>query len=96
MITTNKIRTVVVQNPNGMHLRACASIAQRASHSDANAEICRGQYRAGATSVLELAALTAEHGTELTLEAEGPDAESLLNALVELFANSFHEEDGGL
>jgi phosphotransferase system HPr (HPr) family protein len=44
-------------------------------------------------SILDLTSLAAEQGTRLDLEADGPDAELALAALVELVEAQFHEED---
>jgi len=44
---------------------------------------------ASAARILELMSLGAAQGTELTLSAEGPDAEQALEALATLFAHEF-------
>jgi phosphocarrier protein len=89
LIAGSRIRTVNIANPDGLHLRASASIAKVASEFHAQARVCRGRQQADAKSVLELVTLAAAQGTELRLEATGPDADQLLDALEELFENDF-------
>ncbi len=87
MIATanSRMRTVIVANPHGLHVRACASIVEAVDAFNAHATVYRGMLRAEANSILELLMLTAQQGTELILRATGPDADTLLDALAELF-----------
>ncbi|MCH5373115.1 MAG: HPr family phosphocarrier protein [Planctomycetes bacterium] len=65
---------------------ACtALVVQRAASYDARVLVCCGQRKAAATSILELLMLVVQQGEELILKAEGPEADKLLDALVELF-----------
>jgi phosphotransferase system HPr (HPr) family protein len=59
----------------------------------AKIEIVMDRQRASATDMLQLLSLGAAQGSELTLEATGPDADAALDALAQLFAAGFHEED---
>lgn len=77
-------RTVRVTNPDGLHLRTCEAVARVASAFRAEATVSRGEKRANAESVLDLMALGAEEGTELHLEASGPDSVGLLDALAKV------------
>jgi phosphocarrier protein len=72
-----------------LHIRNSASVVQAAMAYDASAWVCCGHQKAAATSVLELLMLAAQHGAELTLKATGPDADQLLDALVELFSPDY-------
>jgi len=51
------------------------------------------RQRASAVDMLQMMALGAAQGQEVTLEATGPKAEQVLEALEALFAAKFHEED---
>lgn len=84
-MTNSPVRSVIVANPHGLHIRACASIVETVSAFNAHATVCRGVLCAEANSILELLMLTAHQGTELILRATGPDADTLLDALAELF-----------
>jgi phosphotransferase system HPr (HPr) family protein len=86
-------RRVMVQNTDGLHLRAAAMLAQTASefHSDIRV-VCRNRA-ADAKSIMDLLTLVAEKGCELDLEARGPDSCMAINAMADLvlsgFRNSF-------
>ena len=82
-------RNVVVSNPTGLCLRGASSIARVAKGFQAAIEIVKGEHRVHATDVLQVLSLTAIAGTQLVLEAAGPDAEAAINALAALFEANF-------
>ena len=82
-------RTVVVANPNGLHMRPASLIAKLANQYKSRIELVRGNERVDGKSMLEIVTLVAEHGTNLTIEASGPDAEAAVESLAELFASKF-------
>jgi phosphocarrier protein HPr len=82
-------RSVVVANPNGLHMRPASLIAKLANQYESRIELVRGNERVDGKSMLEIVTLVAEHGTNLTIEASGPDAEAAVESLVELFASKF-------
>jgi phosphocarrier protein len=89
-------RQVEITNALGLHLRPADKFA-RLANSFAGTEIRvrhKGQEFNG-KSILELAMLAAECGTQLELEARGPDAEAALDALVELVTSQFQEGSDG-
>jgi phosphotransferase system HPr (HPr) family protein len=95
MSNSRPARTVVLTNPEGLHLRAATTVRERVLGHDVEVELVKGQMRANAMDVLQMAALCAEQGEELRLEASGPEAEAMLDELVRLIANQFdnHEPD---
>jgi len=82
-------RSVVVGNANGLHLRPASLIAKLAGQYESKIELVKDSQRVDGKSVLEIVTLMAEHGTELTIEANGADAETAITALVALFASNF-------
>src|ERR1700730_6165436 len=84
-------RTVVVPNPNGLHMRPASLIAKLANQYESRIELVRDNVRVDGKSMLEIVTLVAEHGTNLMIEASGPDAEAAVEALAELFASNFAE-----
>ncbi len=95
--STSVRRQVEITNPLGLHLRPADKFAQLAS-SFAETEIrVRHQGRVfNGKSILELAMLGAECGTQLELEALGPNAEAALSALADLVSSQFHEGADGI
>ncbi len=82
-------RTVVVSHPNGLCMRGASAICQFADVFEAKIDLVKGEHRASATEALEILLLAAECGSQIELEATGPDAEEALDALAELFAENF-------
>lgn len=80
-------RTVVVVNPQGLHARPAAEVAQLASGLPATVTIAG----VDATSVLALMTLGSIAGTELEVVARGPGAAESVDAVVGLVASGFGE-----
>lgn len=93
MVECKATRLVVITNPEGLHLRAARAFVLCARRFDATIEVVKDCQRADGKSMpLQLTALGAGEGEELLLEATGCDAQQALDALVELFAANFEEE----
>lgn len=79
-------------NKVGVHARPSSQIAQTASRFSAEITIRNGKHEANAKSIMGLMGLAAACGAQLTLVAEGADAEAALDAIEELFLSGFGEE----
>jgi phosphocarrier protein HPr len=77
-----------VTNPNGLHVRPAAALAQTAARFDSTVLIMLGDRRADGKSPLALLMLAAEWGAELELEIRGHDADAAMEALVGLLTAS--------
>ena len=86
-------RRVVVNNPQGLHARPADQFARLAVRFEAHIELVKNGMRVDGKSVLNLLTLAAVQGTELLLEAQGPDAREALDALAELVEKDFSEEE---
>jgi phosphotransferase system HPr (HPr) family protein len=84
-------RMVVVTNPQGLHARPADLFVKLASQYQAIIEVIKDGERVDGKSILAILTLAAVQGTELTIEASGPDAEVALHALSELVARNFDE-----
>ncbi len=90
--TTPQIATgsTEIVNRQGFHVRPMAVFTELAAtfESDIRVRVAdRGP--ADGRSVLGCITLAAQHGEVLTIEAEGPDAEAAVAALVALVASAF-------
>jgi phosphocarrier protein HPr len=83
--------TVVVSNPQGLHLRPAYLLAGAAEKFQSRVELIKDGERVDAKSILSIVGLGATAGTSLQVSAKGPDAEQATAALVELFRNGFAE-----
>jgi phosphotransferase system HPr (HPr) family protein len=92
MSETAIVRTVVVTDPAGLHLRTAVAIADVVRRSKATVTLTKDEQRVSATDVLQIATMVVEQGNAVTLEAIGPDAAAVLDALEPLLAGSFGDE----
>ncbi|MBN1163909.1 MAG: HPr family phosphocarrier protein [Candidatus Krumholzibacteriota bacterium] len=80
---------VKVTNTKGIHLRLASELVKAASKFRSNIMISRDKEEINAKSILGVASLGAEFGTELTLKIEGEDERDALNVLMRLFEDNF-------
>jgi phosphocarrier protein HPr len=80
-------RTVVVVNPNGLHMRPATTFAQLAAAVACDITVWAGEKRANGKSLWDLIGLCALRGTELTVEADGPDAEAAIGQFIDVLAS---------
>jgi phosphocarrier protein len=84
---------VVVRNRSGLHARPSSVLAETALKFPGTAvTVRRGDTEVDAKSIMELLLLAAPKGTELTVRANGPEAEEAIRAIRELFDHEFNLE----
>ncbi len=86
-------REVIVGLEEGLHLTPLRSLTLLAEKFTCEISIHKGDRKVDAKSMLDLMTLMAEHGTQLQLCAQGPDAVAAIQALGELFDNNFRPSD---
>lgn len=84
---------VTICNRKGLHARASAKFVKCADRFNAAVRVTRDDRTVGGTSIMSLMALAAGPGTELFLEAEGPEAAEAIEALAALVEAGFGEEN---
>ncbi len=82
-------RKVTVTNPQGLHLRPAYVFVELASKYDASVQLIKNGECVDGKSILSIATLAIEQGTEVEIEAVGHDAEAAAAALVELIEQDF-------
>ena len=85
-------RSVRIVNKQGLHARPCHSIVSIALDFASELRLSAGGREVNGKSILELMTLNAGLGVELEVRAWGGDAESLVEAIENLFAAGFGEE----
>ena len=86
--------TVRVVNEKGLHLKPAQAVVNLTSRFSSTVLLGRDGQMVDAKSTLGLLALGAAPGIELTVQAEGEDAEAAVEALSRLFAAGFEEPSG--
>lgn len=84
---------VTIVNKLGLHARAASRLVNCASGFAAEVEIVRGTRSVNAKSIMGVLTLAAAIGTSLVIEANGPDEQQALRALVALFEDRFGEDE---
>ena len=85
-------RTVRLVNRYGLHARPIGRVVEVARRYRATLGLVCGERSANGRSVLELMTLGAAQGATIVLQAEGDDAEALLEELEQLFADGFGDD----
>ncbi len=89
LLASPTTRQVTVTHPTGLHVRPCGAIVKMVNQFQAEVRIRYGNNEADASSIFDIMLLTVPQGAKVTLQAEGPDAESVLDSLLKLFAGDF-------
>jgi phosphocarrier protein len=84
-------RTVRIVNKNGLHARPAAEIVKLAAKFKSDITIVKDDLDVNGKSIMGVMMLAAEHGSDVTFRAEGPDAQQALDALETLVSNKFGE-----
>jgi phosphocarrier protein len=92
-VSEGQARTVEIVNKRGLHARASAKFVKAASTFDAEVRVSREGNTVDARSIMGLMMLAAGPGCCIEIVAEGPEAAAALDALVELVANRFDEDE---
>jgi len=80
-------RTITVGSASGLHARPAKLFVEAATRQPVEVRISvEGRPAASARSLLSVLALGVEHGTEVTIEADGAEADQALDAHAELLS----------
>jgi phosphotransferase system HPr (HPr) family protein len=77
---------LVVVDPSGLHARPAARFVQAASRFSSRIVIREDGREADAKSLIALLGLTIRPASQITLSADGPDADEAITALAEELA----------
>ncbi len=87
-------RTLTIVNQRGLHARASRKLAELALGYDTTRIMVRREDdEADARSLMDLMMLGAGLGSDIEVEARGPEAEAALAAVEALIAAKFYEEE---
>jgi phosphotransferase system HPr (HPr) family protein len=84
-------KELTISNKLGIHARPAAQFVKMASQFDSEIRVEKDGEEVDGKSIMGLMMLAAGHGSILTVNAEGADAEEALNALEALVIRDFEE-----
>lgn len=85
-------KSVVIRNKYGLHARPAAEFVKLAAQFSCDIWVRKDDTEVNGKSIMGVMMLAAEPGSELTIRAEGEDAEDAVEGLVALVDNRFGEE----
>lgn len=85
-------RTVDIINRLGLHARAAAKLVTLASKFAADIQVRKDGRQVSGKSIMGVMMLAAAKGSQITLIADGDDAEQALDELAALVADRFGED----
>jgi phosphocarrier protein HPr len=86
-------REMRIVNRKGLHARATAKFVQCVEKFDAEVTVTRCSETVGGTSIMGILTLGAGIGTTITVSARGDQAQDCVQALADLVANRFGEDE---
>lgn len=95
MVDAEVTRSVIVPMPHGIHARPAARIVDAVKPYHAQVELRLADRRASARSMIGLLKLAARHGDDVTIAAEGADADAAADAVATLILSGMGETHAG-
>ena len=86
-----KEKVIEITNRTGIHARPASLIVQKASEFDSEVSIVKDNKQINAKSIMGVMSLGISQSTKITLKAEGPDEEEVINQLEDLIINNINE-----
>ena len=83
---------VTVINKLGLHARPAMSFVDTANSFTSDIKVTKDGQTVDGKSIMQLMMLAAPKGSELQIDAQGPDAQPAVEALVKLVKSKFDEE----
>ena len=82
-----------IKNTLGLHLRAASKLVKLAHEYQADIYLQKDEIKANGKSMLGIVTLGATCGSILEVMTRGPDAQELLDAVIDLIERNFDEEE---
>jgi len=84
-------RNVIVRNPQGLHARPADMLVRLANQFQSDVSIGKAGKQVDCKSILSVLTLGATQGTELSVSAEGEDAQRAVQSICDLIQGGFDE-----
>lgn len=86
-------KEITIINKLGLHARAAAKLINTTSRFSSNIQLIKENREVDGKSIMAVMMLAASQGTQLTIQADGEDAEQALDAIEALVLNRFDEAE---
>jgi phosphocarrier protein len=85
--------TITISNRLGLHARASAKLTKLCGSFSSDIFLTRNDRRVNAKSIMGVMMLAAGPGSEVVIEAEGPDEQAAMQAVRTLIEGKFGEDE---
>lgn len=85
--------TITISNRLGLHARASAKLTKLCGSFSSDIFLTRNDRRVNAKSIMGVMMLAAGLGSEVVIEAEGPDEQAAMQAVRTLIEGKFGEDE---
>lgn len=93
MSTSSELeQSVRIRNKLGLHARPAAAFVKIANRFQSEIYVRKQDTEVNGKSIMGMMMLAAEFGSEITIRANGEDAEAAIRELVQLIDDKFGEE----
>ena len=92
MSDTVKI-TITIQNRLGLHARPAMALVDAANRFESSVNLHKGGQTVDGKSIMQVMLLAATQGTNIDVEATGPDAQAAVNEIKALVDRKFDETE---
>ena len=82
-----------IVNKHGLHARPAAQFVKIAGRFNSDIRVIKDGLEVNGKSIMGIMMLAAEPGSLITIVVEGSDEQDAFNALKDLIANKFYEEE---
>ncbi len=86
-----KKATLLIQNRLGLHARPAALFVQMANCFESEIEVTKGREKVNGKSIMGIMTLAAGRGSQISIQATGPDAAKAISSLTKLIRSNFGE-----
>lgn len=86
-------KTARIVNKLGLHARPSAMLVTTAGRFESEVHFTKDGLRVNGKSIMGVMMLAAEKGSEIVVEADGPDEEQAVDALLKVIESGFNEMD---
>jgi phosphocarrier protein len=93
MIRLVEEKKVIITNKTGLHARPAAQFVQKAGKFDSKIEIVFEEKEVNAKSIMGVMSLGVGKGNEITVRADGNDADQAVKELVDFIEIEMAKED---
>jgi len=83
--------TLIIQNRLGLHARPAALFVQMANSFRSEIMVSKGRTKANGKSIMGIMTLAAGRGSQITIQANGPDSLKAISSLSKLIRSNFGE-----